>query len=543
MGAFNCKNCKNQSTNEKTEVQFDNDNVQNENNVLNNINNGNDINNKDKMNIITPDKEYNENLNQEKKDKLKGGKNQINEQLTTEGHETNRDDKRKNESTLSLNDEKIGKIDINEDKDIKPQLGIIEEINIVKTNDGNYNETNLKSIPNNLQNNINENKKENQKNETKTIQNYYKNNNIKNINNNYFDNNNNENNNSNSKFKNINNIGTNYNEYTDINNNIKYNNNNFKNNSNIDDNNVNKKTNNNINNTNKENIQIINNQRNNILKNKNKISNEKNIEMNSQNVSSIVHSYHNEISGSKLNLLSGRPEHSQFENFFIKKTINSNISKIDFGIDENNNNLTNEEKKVYKNVKKNLEQFEPLDKKEIKNIEKQLKRMPIGTIIPININTDETLNDENGILFHSELKKLINYEYNSRKAKTYSFKFCLLTPKYFKYYKSREQFLRELNPICSLPFSQISKVNYAKININNKSVPHIIICNKLGLNKKNNNSFVINFLDAIENKSFNYGVQDNESLLIFTSDNEELVLKWFFLIQFFIEKLKENSSV
>ena len=126
--------------------------------------------------------------------------------------------------------------------------------------------------------------------------------------------------------------------------------------------------------------------------------------MNSQNVSSIVHSYHNEISGSKLNLLSGRPEHSQFENSFIKKTINSNISKIDFGIDENNNNLTNEEKKVYKNVKKNLEQFEPLDKKEIKNIEKQLKRMPIGTIIPININTDETLNDENGILFHSELK-------------------------------------------------------------------------------------------------------------------------------------------
>ena len=84
--------------------------------------------------------------------------------------------------------------------------------------------------------------------------------------------------------------------------------------------------------TNKENIQIINNQRNNILKNKNKISNEKNIEMNSQNVSSIVHSYHNEISGSKLNLLSGRPEHSQFENSFIKKTINSNISKIDFGI-------------------------------------------------------------------------------------------------------------------------------------------------------------------------------------------------------------------
>ena len=136
MGALNCKNCKNQSANEKTEVQFDNNNIENENNIINNINNGND---KDKKNIIIQEENY-ETLYGEKNDKLKGGKNIINDQLTTEGHETNRDDKRKNISTSNLNDEKIGKIEINDDKDIKPQLGIIEEINIVKTDDGNYNE-------------------------------------------------------------------------------------------------------------------------------------------------------------------------------------------------------------------------------------------------------------------------------------------------------------------------------------------------------------------------------------------------------------------
>ena len=531
MGALNCKNCRNESQKEQTEIQFDNNNIENENNIVNNVDNGNDIKNKEKKNIIIQNGEKNENLNQDKNDKLKGGKNLINDQLTTEGHETNREDKKKNESTLSLNDEKIGKIEINDDKDIKPQLGIIEEINIVKTNDGNYNETNFKSTSNNFENNIIDNKKEIKTTEIKTKQNNI---NINNIN----ENNKNKSNNNNENITNIKN-----NNIKNIKNSI---NNNNENITNIKNNNITNINNNIINNNNKnkntnyENIQIINNQANNILKQNKKFINEKNIEINSQNVSSIVPSYNNEISG---NLLTGRVEHFQFENSFIKKIMNSNITKIDFGIDENNTNLTNHEKKMYKEVKKDLEQFEPLNKKEIKNIEKQLQKMPIGTIIPINIDNDEVLNNENQILFNSELKKLINYEYNSRKPKMYSYKFCLLTSKYFKYYKSKEQFLRELNPICSLSFSQISKVNYAKMNINNKSIHHIIICNKLGLNKKNNNSFVINFLDAIENKNFNYVIQDNESLLVFTSENEELILKWYFLIQYFIEKIRENSSV
>ena len=240
MGALNCKNCKNQSANEKTEVQFDNNNIENENNIINNINNGNDINNKDKKNIIIEDENY-ETLYGEKNDKLKGGKNIINDQLTTEGHETNRDDKRKN--ITSLNDEKIGKIEINDDKDIKTQLGIIEEINIVKTDDGNYNEI-IKSIPIQTEINItNENKKDIQKNETKTIQNNIKNNN------------------NNSDIKNNN-----------------------KNNNNSNNNNINNYNNNNINNKNKENIQIKNSQ----IHLKDKFSKEKNIEMNSQNVSSIA---------------------------------------------------------------------------------------------------------------------------------------------------------------------------------------------------------------------------------------------------------------
>ena len=95
MGALNCKNCRNESQKEQTEIQFDNNNIENENNIVNNVDNGNDIKNKEKKNIIIQNGEKNENLNQDKNDKLKGGKNLINDQLTTEGHETNREDKKK----------------------------------------------------------------------------------------------------------------------------------------------------------------------------------------------------------------------------------------------------------------------------------------------------------------------------------------------------------------------------------------------------------------------------------------------------------------
>ncbi len=538
MGGLNCKNCRNEKINEQTEVQFDTSNI-----------NGNENNDdeKNKLAIVNyEDSKNNENPIETKNGKLKSIKNQFQSQITNEGNETGREERKQS----NLTDDKIGKIEINDDKEIKPQLGIIEEIKIIKTEEENTNkETNFKTSSNkvneiNSNNKFNESKNDNDNNNNNDIKsaNDDQNNNIKSMN----DNNNNDiksdNDNQNKNIKSIN---------DNNNNDIKIVNENQSNNI-INDNKSNniKNTDNDNNNSNKITIENKKNNikkkinKSNIITNKSKeknLSTEKNIQIDSQNVSPIIASYHGEVSRiSKLNQLSERIESSQLENSFIQKTINTNLGKIDFGFEENNiENLTKEEKNNYNETINNLNQFIPPDKKEIKMIEKKLKKIP--NIIPLlNTNSEEFLNDENGIVFHGDLKKLINFEIHSKKPKMYSTKFCLLTPKYFKYYKSREQFLRDLNPICTLSLSDISKVNYGKIQINNKVISHFIICNQLGI-KKNKNLFVENILDAIENNNLNFVNQDNESLIAFSNDNEDLVIKWYFLIQYFIEKNKDNN--
>ena len=245
---------------------------------------------------------------------------------------------------------------------------------------------------------------------------------------------------------------------------------------------------------------------------------------------------------SKINhIYSETQEHSQLENSFIKNILNNEISKIDFGLEnENQNNLNYEEKKVFDEAKKNLKKFTSIDKKDNKYIEKILKKIPIGSLIPENKNIEDIIQNENGIIFHSELKKLINYEYYSRKPKMYSSKFCLLTPKFFKYYKSKEQFLRDLNPICTVPLPQITRINLCKIqNINNsnKSIFHIIICNKLALSKNDRNYLMGNLMDGLNNdNSYSPIFETNETLLIFTSDNDNCLLKWYFLLNYLIKK-------
>ena len=246
---------------------------------------------------------------------------------------------------------------------------------------------------------------------------------------------------------------------------------------------------------------------------------------------------------SKINqIYSETQEHSQLENSFIKNILNNQIEKIEFGLeDENQKKLNYEEKKIFDEAKKNLKQFSSIDKKDNKYIEKMLKKIPIGSLVPENKNIDEIIQKENAIIFHSELKKLINYEYYSRKPKMYSSKFCLLTPKFFKYYKSKEQFLRDLNPICTVPISQITRINLCKISNNNnnsnKNNFHIIICNKLALSKNDRNFLMGSLLDGLNNdNSYSPIFETNETLLIFTSDNNNSLLKWYFLMNFLIQK-------
>ena len=280
-----------------------------------------------------------------------------------------------------------------------------------------------------------------------------------------------------------------------------------------------------------------------LKKNNSNQDNVKKINIDSQNVSPIIPINYNEMSGfSKINqIYSETQEHSQLENSFIKNILNNQIEKIEFGLeDENQKKLNYEEKKIFDEAKKNLKQFSSIDKKDNKYIEKMLKKIPIGSLVPENKNIDEIIQKENAIIFHSELKKLINYEYYSRKPKMYSSKFCLLTPKFFKYYKSKEQFLRDLNPICSVPLSQITRINFCKIPNNNNSNKHnfhIIICNKLALSKNDRNFLMGSLLDGLNNdNSYSPIFETNETLLIFTSDNNNSLLKWYFLMNFLIQK-------
>lgn len=138
------------------------------------------------------------------------------------------------------------------------------------------------------------------------------------------------------------------------------------------------------------------------------------------------------------------------------------------------------------------------------------------------------LND-NDIVFTSELDKMINNQ--DKKAVTYSTRFCVLTPKYFAYYSSKENFLSLTRPLCQLNLSLISNIDkeigankWIYFSIMFKLTPETI---KL---LKNINSFSV----------MNEEVSDNEEGMIgFKSNNEDIVLKWVALLQYFIQKSKE----
>ena len=49
--------------------------------------------------------------------------------------------------------------------------------------------------------------------------------------------------------------------------------------------------------------------------------------------------------------------------------------------------------------------------------------------------------------------------------------------------------------------------------------------------------------DNVESSSFINNEENNESLLIFTSDDLEIIYKWFLILQFMLERNKKNDNV
>lgn len=227
-----------------------------------------------------------------------------------------------------------------------------------------------------------------------------------------------------------------------------------------------------------------------------------------------------------------------------KKIEKYEIDKIQFGLGKKDQeNFNKEQKKLYKEAENNLKQFNPPQGHEVNNIQKIMSNIILNLKSLINGNNlNFNLYDSNYILLNGNLKKMINYEINSYKPTMYSEKFCVVYPKILKFYKSKAQFLKNLKPVFILPISQISAINIAKPKKSPKKIYHLIICNKYGIKKNfDNNSLFLNLFDSQEINEYLVSSDINESLLIFTADDEKEVYKWYVILQFLVEfsKIKE----
>ena len=219
------------------------------------------------------------------------------------------------------------------------------------------------------------------------------------------------------------------------------------------------------------------------------------------------------------------------------KVKNFEINKINFGLNnEDKENLNQEQKKLYKEAESNLQQFSAPQGAEISKLQTIMSNILLKlNKFFTNINLTSSNDNYKYILLNSVLKKMINYQINAHNTTMYSDRFCVLYPKMLKYYKSREQFLKNLSPICVLPIEQISAWNIAKAKKSKNKNYHLIICNKLGIQKDFNNSIFLNVFDSSEINDYISSPDANESLLIFTSDEEKNIFQWYIVIQYLIE--------
>ncbi len=300
-------------------------------------------------------------------------------------------------------------------------------------------------------------------------------------------------------------------------------------------------------------ISTLNNQNNNNDKNINKYNkkddnNNNTIMKNSNNEVFIIEE---NISNNNINNKKGELKQNKTNQFSISNTKDAKkkikkfeINKIQFGFgEEDKENLNKEQMKLYNEAQNNLKQFNAPQGNEISQVQNIMSNIlyKLKNIF-INIDLNSNRDDANYILLNDNLKKMINYEINAHKTTMYSERFCILYPKILKYYKSKVQFLKNLQPACVLPINQISAVNIAKPKKSNKKLYHLIICNKLGIKKNINNSVFLNLFDSCEINDYLASPDLNESLLIFTSDDEKDIYKWYNVIQYLIYFSKQEQN-
>ena len=204
------------------------------------------------------------------------------------------------------------------------------------------------------------------------------------------------------------------------------------------------------------------------------------------------------------------------------KNNNNNINNTTNNNNENrqsNNNTINNKKLKSKGILKH--KTEKNDKSNYDN--KKIKNFNIFQIIPekklFSLKEDD-------IVFASDLERMIN---NSDKGIiTYSNRFCILTKSFFSYFSSKESFIRLKKPLFQINIQFITRIEEANLDENSYYFCLVFKLNDQIMNSvKNINSFT-----TVNEEEKN----EKESMLGFKSSDEDLVIKWVSILNFFMNK-------
>ena len=151
--------------------------------------------------------------------------------------------------------------------------------------------------------------------------------------------------------------------------------------------------------------------------------------------------------------------------------------------------------------------------------------------------------DGNELLFISDLKKMINI--NAKERVKYSDRFCMVTKDNFILYNSKENYVTLKRPLAILPINQITRVVLFKLNPLGIGYDHFYICfdknSTTEIIYQQINTFFMNGgatvaeegVEGEERKEIS-PPKENEVLLMFKSENSELIKKWYVVLNYLI---------
>ena len=183
---------------------------------------------------------------------------------------------------------------------------------------------------------------------------------------------------------------------------------------------------------------------------------------------------------------------------------------------------------ISKNSRKNLNNItkenQNQDKKKEEKGNEQSNEFDIENILP-NFKKNRLKEDE--IIYSGTLEKILNVTGTKRIA--YSKRFCVLTKKYFAYYKSKESFISLNKPMFMVENSDIIRIENTFLEGDGYFG---IVCD---VNDRTKNLIykVSSFVTKDENNS--------QLLLGFRTNNLDEMTKWLILLNYFISQ-KDNNA-